>query len=77
MADPTVSELIQGILKNSFDPGDVDTICDFFTEIKMKLIAYRVGTAEFAEAINVIDEELQHYAVGMFDEPEKKMEAPA
>ncbi len=58
MCDLTVTELIQEVLRN-YHPKQVDTLGDFFTDLKKELLDGYTGTVEFAEAVNVMDEAVQ------------------
>ena len=58
MCDLTVTELIQEILRD-YHPKQVDTLGDFFTDLKRELLGGHIGTIEFAEAINALDEAIQ------------------
>ena len=58
MCDLTVTELIQEILRD-YNDDNIDWIGQFITDLKTHLLSEHVGTIEFAEAVNTIDEAIQ------------------
>ncbi len=60
MCDLTVTELIHEILRD-YNDDNIDWIGQFTTDLKKELLGGHVGTIEFAEAVNILDEAVQSF----------------